>query len=116
VELDHVAIVSVKRRVAIEDRLHPIFPRRNVSKALDGITQNGIIEDGGVPRSEPVDVDPEEWLSRVAAHHVETGLGVSSRREEKEDSAVHRSGLDRGGHDDLDAGSDGLCNGGESEG
>jgi hypothetical protein len=113
---DHAAVFSMEGGVTIEDRLDVVLAGRETAKALDGIAEDGIVEDRGGSGTESFDVGAEERLRRVAVHRVESRLRVLPGGEEKENASVHRLGFDRGRHHHLDSGSSGLGRGRENEG
>lgn len=59
-KLHHVAVRTMERLVLVQKRLHPIAPRRDVVQAVDGIAENGAVEDRIFPRRQSIHVDAED--------------------------------------------------------
>jgi len=103
VRLDPVAVGAPERRVDVEHRLHEVLARWDLRRALERVPARRSVDDNRLVRLQAVDVDAEDLLRARAAGDLKPRLGLAALRDDEQDAAVERTGIESRGIGDLES-------------
>ena len=87
-QLDGVAIGPMECLVPVEQGLHPVFAGRDFGDALQGVSEDGPVDDCFVAGFQAVDVDAEDELRSRAVVDLEPRFSASVGGNHEEHAAV----------------------------